>query len=175
MEMELKTEWTLWYDKTDLNICDNNWDQFLIKIESIFTIDNFWALFNNTPLISDLPSGSNYHFFKTGIEPKWEDLENLDGGRWVLSLSKVNIQDCEKIWEFTVLALISERFTLDGSQIINGVVANVRKNEVRFSIWTKNASKKALQIKIGKFWQKFLREEIESKEFLLEYFPHSTD
>jgi len=173
MLLTFKSEWTLWYDKTDLNICNDNWDQFLIEIQNIQTFENFWRLFNNAPILSDLPIGSNYHFFKKGIEPKWEDSENIGGGKWVLCVPRTGNLEFEKIWEISLLAMISNRFTSLGNQAINGLVASVRKHEVRFSIWTKQAHDKNLQIEIGKFWKKIIEEEVENTKSSFEFYSHS--
>mmetsp|Transcript_35092 Transcript_35092/g.68791 ORF Transcript_35092/g.68791 Transcript_35092/m.68791 type:complete len:119 (+) Transcript_35092:51-407(+) len=99
MLKNLFSNWILWYDKTDLSICNDNWDQFLIKIHSISSVDNFWRLINNIFPLVEAPIGSNYHFFKEGIEPKWEDTENLGGGKWVLVFPKTKTSEIEKIWE----------------------------------------------------------------------------
>jgi translation initiation factor 4E len=169
----LFSKWVLWYDKTDSNICDDNWDQFLVKIYSIDSIENFWRLFNNIFSLADTPIGSNYHFFKEGIEPKWEDKKNLGGGKWVLTYPKTNFE-IDKIWEKTLLTLISEKFSSIGKDYVNGFVANIRKNEVRFSIWTKNSNDGDTQLQIGKFWKKIIEAELGRKVLLFEYFPHST-
>jgi len=34
----------------------------------------------------ELASGSNYHLFKDGVEPKWEDPQNVRGGKWLLQM-----------------------------------------------------------------------------------------
>mmetsp|Transcript_25741 Transcript_25741/g.65471 ORF Transcript_25741/g.65471 Transcript_25741/m.65471 type:complete len:177 (-) Transcript_25741:474-1004(-) len=167
------SNWVLWYDKTDLNICNDNWDQFLIRIHSINSVDNFWRLFNNIIPLIETPIGSNFHFFREGIEPKWEDTENIGGGKWVLTYPKKNLE-IEKIWEKTILTLISEKFPMVGKQYINGLVANIRKNEVRFSIWTKNSTDTDVQLRIGRFWKKIIEEELGKKTLLFEYFSHST-
>jgi translation initiation factor 4E len=174
MELRLNHQWTLWYDKTDLTVCDDNWDQFLIKIQSINTFEKFWNLFNNTPSIFDLPIGSNFHFFIYGIEPKWEDFQNLNGGKWVISFPRSNSQDLEKIWESSLLALVSGRFSSEGTRNINGLVVNVRKNEIRFSIWTKNADNETIQLKIGNFWKKIMQDDIKDIKYGFDYFPHSS-
>jgi translation initiation factor 4E len=173
MNNNLSSKWTLWYDKTDLNICDKNWDQYLIKIFSFHTIEDFWKLFNNICPISKIPSGSNYHFFKGDIEPKWEDSRNRLGGKWVLKIFKKNFLIIEKIWEKTLSILILENYSSLDWEEINGIVASVRKNEIRLAIWTNNALIKKKQISIGKFWKNLIQEEIDSGHFSLEYFSHN--
>jgi translation initiation factor 4E len=45
-------------------------------------VEDFWGIFNNIRPPSRLNPGSNYHLFKTGIEPTWEHKENKNGGKW---------------------------------------------------------------------------------------------
>ena len=37
---------------------------------------------------SKLASGSNFHFFETGVKPAWEDVRNKAGGKWTVVLKK---------------------------------------------------------------------------------------
>lgn len=46
------------------------------------------SLFNNIKPPSWLPMGSDFHLFKQGIEPKWEDPQCLKGGSWTLHIPK---------------------------------------------------------------------------------------
>jgi translation initiation factor 4E len=36
----------------------------------------------------DLPNTSDYHIFKDGIKPMWEDDANRWGGKWLVRLKK---------------------------------------------------------------------------------------
>jgi translation initiation factor 4E len=173
MQNKLSTNWTLWYDKNDFTISDKNWDQFLIKIFSFNTIEDFWRLYNNICPLSSIPLGSNYHIFKNEIEPKWEDYHNLNGGKWILKVFKKNSLVIQKIWEKTISVLLLEKFSGFSLKDINGVVGSVRKNEIRLAIWTKDAEDEKKQISIGKFWKNLIIEEIDAKYFYMEYFSHN--
>ena len=61
---------------------DEEWAASVTKIGSFHSIQLFWRYWNNLPL-SRLPSGSNVRFFKSGIEPTWDDPNNMNGGKWV--------------------------------------------------------------------------------------------
>ena len=37
---------------------------------------------------NDLPHTSDYHLFKKGIKPMWEDDANRWGGKWIVRLKK---------------------------------------------------------------------------------------
>lgn len=37
---------------------------------------------------SKFPANADFHLFKTGVEPKWEDPECANGGKWTVTSSK---------------------------------------------------------------------------------------
>lgn len=49
---------------------------------------------------SKLPANADFHLFKSGVEPKWEDPECANGGKWsVTSSRKANL---DSMWMETV-------------------------------------------------------------------------
>jgi len=36
----------------------------------------------------ELPHVSDYHLFKQGVRPVWEDDTNINGGKWIVRLKK---------------------------------------------------------------------------------------
>ncbi|CAI9755917.1 unnamed protein product [Fraxinus pennsylvanica] len=101
---------------------------------------------------SKLPTNADFHLFKAGIEPKWEDPECANGGKWtVTSNRKANLDD---MWLETLLALVGEQF--DEADEICGVVASVRQRQDKLSLWTKNAANEAAQMGIGRKWKEIL-------------------
>ena len=111
-------------------------------------------LFNSLQEPSQLPVGSSYNLFKEGIEPKWEDPANTNGGQWRVGTppSRKNLLD--QYWLDTILTTIGEGFMPDESDDIAGIVINIRKSGDRISIWTKSALDSALQQRIGRSWKK---------------------
>jgi translation initiation factor 4E len=54
-------------------------------------------------LPSQIPAGANYHLFKKGIKPAWEDPHNKKGGKWTFSQNKTKRDmDLNEIWLNTV-------------------------------------------------------------------------
>lgn len=58
-------------------------------------------VFNNIAKPSEISVGANFHLFRDGIKPEWEDPANENGGKWVLAVSKVK-HDIDGLWLFTV-------------------------------------------------------------------------
>jgi translation initiation factor 4E len=47
-------------------------------------IENFWSVYSILKRPGELGNISDYHVFKEGIRPIWED--NLTGGKWIVNL-----------------------------------------------------------------------------------------
>jgi len=169
---QLKYSWTFWFDKPDLKISEENWDQFLIKIECCDTVEKFWSVFNNILLPSEFEPGVNLHFFKSKIEPKWEDVYNIKGGKWIITIPKQVDLFINKLWENTLVTLISGNYDDLTMENVNGIVLSVRKNIIKLSIWTKNYYNKSIQLRIGKFWKKTIKDNFFINNMTLDYFPH---
>eukprot|EP00960_Hanusia_phi_P030472 748646-Hanusia_phi.AAC.1 len=56
--------------------------QNMKRVSEFDTIEDFWGTINNIPPPSKLPVGCNYHLFREGIMPMWEDAHNAKGGKW---------------------------------------------------------------------------------------------
>ena len=76
-----------------------NFPLFFVQIE------DFWRLHNNlkTPCHMDL--NSNFHFFKSGINPLWEDVENKNGGKWVFTVRN-DLEALSKSWLEVVSSIL---------------------------------------------------------------------
>ena len=72
------------------------------------TVEDFWACYHHVQLPSRLPMGSDYMLFKDGIQPKWEDEQNRDGGKWAIETDKKYRPHLDGTWLETLLAVIGE-------------------------------------------------------------------
>eukprot|EP00695_Tsukubamonas_globosa_P000446 TRINITY_DN1355_c0_g1_i1.p2 TRINITY_DN1355_c0_g1~~TRINITY_DN1355_c0_g1_i1.p2 ORF type:complete len:197 (+),score=26.56 TRINITY_DN1355_c0_g1_i1:429-1019(+) len=130
----LNSAWTLWFDnpkgkRTNLNTYGSG----LQQIYTFSTAEDFWSVFDHILKPSDLDQGSNYHLFREGVEPKWEDPANSQGGKWLLVLSKRYLKSIDKFWENLVLGCIGETFP--EGDFINGCVISIRKNQDKIALW----------------------------------------
>ena len=50
--------------------------------------EQFWSLYSHLVKPGDLASHSDFHLFKMGIKPMWEDEANKFGGKWIVRLRK---------------------------------------------------------------------------------------
>lgn len=103
----------------------------------------FWTVYSHLKRPSSLPTVSDYHIFKEGIRPVWEDEENRRGGKWTMRLKK-GVAD--RYWEELLMAIIGDQFAEAGEEVC-GAVVSVRLGEDVFSIWTKNDGGRNVKIR----------------------------
>ncbi len=92
---------------------------------------------------STLPSVSDYHVFKEGIRPVWEDEENKRGGKWIMRLKKGVV---DFYWQELLMALVGDWF-MEAREEVCGFVLSVRSGEDVLSIWTKNDGGRNIKIR----------------------------
>jgi len=111
------------------------------------TAQQFWRVYIHLKRPSSLPTVSDYHFFRDGIRPVWEDEENRRGGKWIMRLKK-GVSD--RYWEELLLAMIGDQFA-EAADEVCGAVLSVRPSEDVFSIWTKMDGGRNIKIRYCKF------------------------
>jgi translation initiation factor 4E len=107
------------------------------------TVEDFFTIYRHLKRPSTLPLVSDYHLFKKGIRPVWEDDENKKGGKWIVRLKK-GVAD--RYWEDLVFAIVGDQFA-DASEEVCGAVLSVRNGEDILSIWTRNDGGRVLKIR----------------------------
>ncbi|ORX81806.1 eukaryotic translation initiation factor 4E [Basidiobolus meristosporus CBS 931.73] len=143
----LNSSWILWYDNPGKKTNQHSWSQNLKQIICFDTVEDFWGIWNNLIPISDLSAGSNYHFFKEGIKPMWEDPANDKGGKWVIQLPRKTGEQINQLWLYTVLSCIGESFAYEDE--ICGCVASIRKGFYRLALWTRSSDDQEICLSIG--------------------------
>ncbi|KAH9941086.1 translation initiation factor eIF4e [Epithele typhae] len=98
------------------------------------TVESFCRYFNWLKPPSKLERNSNYHLFKSGIKPMWEDDANANGGKWVLTM-KNNPALLDRCWSWLAMALVGE--DLDEGDEICGAVVSLRSKVDRIQLWTR--------------------------------------
>ena len=148
----------MWFDSAlkqqDRAATQANWSNCLREVLTVSTVEDFWGLYNNIELASNLAIGCNYHFFHSGIRPEWEDPANKRGGSWLFTSKRRN--ELDKKWLFTLLACICESFP--SAEQICGVVVSLKHNGDRISVWTSNESDEDSVKKIGEHFKSIVLE-----------------
>lgn len=148
----LEHSWTFWFDNPNGKQKQATWGSSLRAVYTFDTVEDFWCFYNNVLQPSKLNAGADFHCFKAGIEPKWEDPKCAHGGKWTAQPPRSGGKAAlDTYWLHTLLAMIGEQF--DESEEICGAVVSVRRAQDKIAIWTKTASNEAAQVTIGKQWK----------------------
>ncbi|KAI6003064.1 translation initiation factor eIF4e [Pisolithus albus] len=99
------------------------------------TVESFCRYFNWLKPPSKLERNSNYHIFKSGIKPMWEDPANANGGKWVLTM-KNNPALLDRCWAWLAMALVGEE--VEEGDDICGAVVSLRSKVDRIQVWTRS-------------------------------------
>uniref|UniRef100_A0A915NAD3 eIF-4F 25 kDa subunit n=1 Tax=Meloidogyne javanica TaxID=6303 RepID=A0A915NAD3_MELJA len=107
---------------------------FVQPVARISSVEQFWLIYRFIKRPSDLTEKVDFHLFKEGIKPVWEDPANRNGGKWILRLKKGL---SSRIWENLLLAMIGEQFLVGGEVV--GAVCSVRNQEDIISLWNRSS------------------------------------
>ena len=159
-ELKFEDEWALW---EQYEVKRGDWSNSLAEVASFQDVEGFWRIWNFLPhndpanffAHSEEDSSGrkkNYAnvyqvahqteemkigslcFFKAGIRPEWEDLENKKGGSFTYK-PKSDLVKAKKFWETFVIALVTNN--VPHNKEICGIRV-VEKNQFhKFEIWMK--------------------------------------
>jgi translation initiation factor 4E len=134
-EHPLQYNYAFWFSRrTQGKASVQSYDQNLKKIGTFASVEQFWTYYSHMMRPSELNGHCDYHLFKEGIRPMWEDDANRAGGKWIIRLKKGLASRC---WENLILAMLGEQFMV-GEEIC-GAVISVRYQEDILSLWNRTA------------------------------------
>jgi translation initiation factor 4E len=96
---------------------------------------------NNIAPTSELALKSDYHLFKEGVRPEWEDPQNKHGGKWSYQFKEKRNVPIDELWLHVMLSAIGETLEGEDDGELMGVVVNVRKGFYRIGVWTRTIGK----------------------------------
>lgn len=137
----LKSTWIVWYRPPTPKYSD--YEKSTVPLASITSVEGFWSVYSHLKRPSLLPTVSDYHIFKKGIRPVWEDEANKRGGKWIVRFKK-GVSD--RYWEDLLLAMVGDQF-LEASDEVCGAVLSVRGGEDVLSVWTRNDGGRNIKIR----------------------------
>ena len=104
----------------------------IIKIADVENISEFWQVFQHMKQPNQCPVGTEYHIFKKGIVPMWEDNMNKEGGKLTVLLT---FNYSNLIWEEVAFNFCKGLLPFYG--YINGIVISARQKFLILSFWIK--------------------------------------
>ncbi|KAG0085512.1 hypothetical protein BGZ93_000631 [Podila epicladia] len=136
----LQHAWTLHYDvSAGYNrqaSSAHSYVNMLQNLGTFSTVEQFARYFNWIEKPHKMENSANYHLFKDGIKPVWEDPANANGGRWILTLQNRNSDLLDRCWMELAYALVGEQ--LDASDDICGAVLSRRTKADRLAVWVRD-------------------------------------
>eukprot|EP00276_Gloeochaete_wittrockiana_P016839 CAMPEP_0184353008 /NCGR_PEP_ID=MMETSP1089-20130417/73445_1 /TAXON_ID=38269 ORGANISM="Gloeochaete wittrockiana, Strain SAG46.84" /NCGR_SAMPLE_ID=MMETSP1089 /ASSEMBLY_ACC=CAM_ASM_000445 /LENGTH=208 /DNA_ID=CAMNT_0026688057 /DNA_START=28 /DNA_END=651 /DNA_ORIENTATION=- len=127
-----------WFNKGTRAKIGDNYEKAIKKVGTFNTVEKFWSYYDHMIRPSDLPPNSDYHVFREGIRPLWEDEENKYGGKWIVRIPK-GVADL--YWESILMALVGGEFQV-GDELC-GIVLSIRFNQDIICVWNRDANSKA--------------------------------
>lgn len=88
-----------------------------------------------------MPQKADYHLFKAGVRPEWEDPQNKHGGKWSYQYKDKRSVDVDRLWLQVMMSAIGETLEEEEDGEVMGVVVNVRKAFYRIGVWTRTTGK----------------------------------
>lgn len=132
-EKALAYTWVLWYH----HINDDNWtEDSYTKLCTVSTVEDYWKMMNT---IKTYVSGM-FFFMKEDIFPRWEDINNIDGGYWTFRVTK---KDSDQSWENILVATVGNTLTKDPEdmEMVNGISLSPKINNCIIKVWNNNSTK----------------------------------
>jgi translation initiation factor 4E len=140
----LQYTYSIWFNRRVQGArTQENYEKNIKKVGTFSSVEDFWDYYSHLIRPNDLPNTSDYHLFKDGIKPMWEDEANRNGGKWILRLRKGL---ASKYWEDLILAVLGEQF--DVGPEICGAVISIRYQEDILSLWNRTATDAETKMKI---------------------------
>ncbi|KAG0088607.1 Eukaryotic translation initiation factor 4E type 2 [Podila epicladia] len=139
----LRFNWVFWFMHRSPGSKILNYESSMKKVATFGSIEDFWGVYSHLKRPHELPNVSDYHLFKQGVRPVWEDSTNINGGKWIVRLKKGL---ASRYWENLIMAVIGDQFEV-GSEIC-GIVLSIRGGEDILSIWNQSAHEGRTNLKI---------------------------
>eukprot|EP00760_Papus_ankaliazontas_P038283 PhM_4_TR9049/c0_g1_i1/m.9060/K03259/EIF4E; translation initiation factor 4E len=176
----LEETWVLWYNHRKIAHTNvSQWEDILTQLTEASTVEEFWSTYNNIKRPSSLEFGSDYHMFRRGVKPAWEDPANIQGGKWQLSIGPKEETRLDTLWEKLLLSMIGETLIDDAlleqfpeiyhNKVIVGTVMSRRRNNTRITVWTNDSTNEAMLLAIGRR----LKEVLNVTDLTLEFSAHN--
>ncbi|VDI04363.1 eukaryotic translation initiation factor 4E type 2-like isoform X2 [Mytilus galloprovincialis] len=133
-EHPLQFNYAIWFSRKSQGKSSASYDQNLKLVGTFASVEQFWGIYSHLVRPSDLTGHCDFHLFKEGIRPMWEDSANNKGGKWIVRLKKGLGSRC---WENLILAMLGEQFMV-GEEIC-GAVISIRYQEDILALWNRTA------------------------------------
>mmetsp|Transcript_8559 Transcript_8559/g.15063 ORF Transcript_8559/g.15063 Transcript_8559/m.15063 type:complete len:220 (-) Transcript_8559:568-1227(-) len=142
-DQPLHSAWVLWFMQRPPSgpgraVGAEDYEKSIKPIGKFETVEGFWQIYNHIKRPAQISGATEFHLFRAGVKPIWEDPTNQHGGKLTVRIVKGL---SSRLWECVLLALIGEQF--DAGDDITGAVISLRPNEDVIAVWNKSADNHA--------------------------------
>lgn len=71
-------------------------------LANLLSIIDLLSVYNNIAKATELAQKSDYHLFKAGVRPEWEDKQNQKGGKWAFQSKGASKEHLDDMWLYSV-------------------------------------------------------------------------
>jgi len=148
---KLDGAWVLWHDAPAANTQyrhrpQGKWEDSLNLVFRFEYVEEFWGLVSQIQTASEVEVRGNYHLFREGIKPMWEDPGNKAGGKWVHGVPKKHRNNLNDFWADVMMLCIGNE---GHASTVCGAVISPRPKMDRIAIWTSHATNKDAVMAVG--------------------------
>ena len=129
--LNLKDKWILWYHLSS----DNNWNidsyKKIIEFSTVQECHSLTKHLNDTYICNCM-----FFIMKNGINPVWEDTNNIDGGCFSL---KIQNRTVHTMWNNLIYAIVGRTLfeKEEHMDLVNGITISPKKYFCIVKIWMK--------------------------------------
>ncbi|KAJ2077840.1 hypothetical protein H4R24_004879 [Coemansia sp. RSA 988] len=126
--------WSFWFMHRAPGHKISDYEAAMTKISTFATVESFWTVYSHLKRADQVPTITDYHMFRAGVRPVWEDPVNMNGGKWMIRLKKGLTA---RLWERLAIAVVGNVFEV--ADEICGIVLSIRNSEDIISLWNRTA------------------------------------
>ncbi|KAJ1851885.1 hypothetical protein GGH12_005767 [Coemansia sp. RSA 1822] len=130
----LRFAWSFWFIHRAPGHKISDYEAAMTRVATFASVETFWAAYSHLKRADKVPTITDYHMFRAGVRPVWEDAANMAGGKWMIRLKK---GVSPRMWEKLCMAVVGDVFGV-GDEVC-GIVLSIRNSEDIVSLWNKNA------------------------------------
>ncbi|PAA94291.1 hypothetical protein BOX15_Mlig032536g2, partial [Macrostomum lignano] len=130
----LQTTWILYLSRNSEWTSNEDYLARLQRLNTIKSVQSFWATLRYVPKVDLLPTKACYHFMRDDRLPIWETDYHIEGGSFRFKCPKLHTAT---IWQELLLAAIGEQLSdwLAKGDDVSGVSCSVRESQDIVEIW----------------------------------------
>ncbi len=148
-------------------------DYVPVPCVTIDSLEMFWRVFQNIKGPAQMGVGTTYLMFRAGVQPKWEDDANRDGGSYDIRFS-AGYSGTQQFWEKFAARAVAECWSNGkaaaapplhtAAGYVTGVVLKVREKHDTLQVWVSGVSAAV---------DEALRQDLRGCPCKMEYVKHS--